>query len=342
MWVAAAAAALLGTGLAITAAVQGGVAGVAPARVYAPYFEAYLPDSLGSVTSGAGVRFVTLAFASTAGRKGAKACTLTWNGHQPLSKGGYLPTIRSLRAEGGDAIISFGGASADTFGHEIADSCHNVHAIALAYEQVIRVYGVHRLDMDIEANSLNDWAGINRRDRAITLLESWASARHIPLWIQYTLGVYPAGFDSTALGILGSAVKHHTTVNSIDLMAFDYYQANEKKPLNMGALGIEAARNVHRQLTRIYPNLSSAQIWRMLGFTILPGIDDYPGKTEVTHLSDARAMLNFAMAKQMDFLSIWSLQRDNGSCVGLTDSNTCSGIKQPKWAFSHLLEPFSG
>jgi hypothetical protein len=51
--------------------------------------------------------------------------------------------------------------------------------------------------------------------------------------------------------------------------------------------------------------------------------------------------MKFARSKGMDFLSIWALQRDNGGCPGAIDSNTCSGIKQSPWTFSHLLEPFT-
>ena len=77
------------------------------------------------------------------------------------------------------------------------------------------------------------------------------------------------------------------------------------------------------------------------GITILPGIDGYPGKTEITYLSDTRRILGFARAHGLGLLSIWAIQRDNGGCPGAIDSNTCSGIKQPAWAFSHLLEPFT-
>jgi hypothetical protein len=315
--------------------------GVPPAQVYAPYFEAYLPDSLTAVTGQSGARFVTMAFVQAAAKKGASACALTWNGGESLSKGGYLGGIRRLRAEGGDAIVSFGGFSADHGGTEIADACHSVTAIAAAYERLVNGYGVRRLDMDIEDNSVLDPSGINRRNEAITLLERWAAARHIPLWIQFTLGVEPTGFDQRTLGILRDAQKNRTRVNSINLMVFDYYLGNEKKPLNMGALAVKSAITVHRQLAAIYPRLTSAQIWRRLGFTMLPGIDDYPGRTEVTHLSDAKVMLDFARAKLMDFLSIWALQRDHGKCPGVIDGNYCSGITQPPWAFSHLLEPFS-
>jgi hypothetical protein len=316
---------------------------VRPAQVYAPYFEAYLSGSLAGVARQAGARFATIAFLQAAGKKPASACRLTWNGDrsQPISKHGYLFGIRSLRARGGDAIASFGGFSADNGGTEIADSCHSVKAIAAAYEQLVTIYGLHRLDMDIEANSVANRNGINRRNEAITILESWARARHIRLWIQFTLGVEPTGFDQPTMAILRNAIKNGTKVNSINLMVFDYYLGTEKKPLDMGALAIKSALTVHRQLTGIYRHLTGRQIWRMLGFTMLPGIDDYPKRTEVTHLSDAAAIMKFARSKGMDFLSIWALQRDNGTCPGAIDSNTCSGIKQSWWEFSHLLEPFT-
>ena len=347
LWAAAASAAVVASGLALipaSASASGPVAAAAPARVYAPYFETYLPDSVGLITKRAGVKYTTLAFVQSAGRKGAAACTLTWNGvrKDALSKGGYALGIKELQRRGGDAIVSFGGFSADQGGTEIADSCHNVAKIAAGYEAVVTRYGVHRLDMDIEARSLTNKGGIERRDQAIALLQRWAASKGIPLWIQFTLGVEPSGFDKDTLGILANAVKNCATVNSINEMVFDYYLGNEKKPLNMSKLALEAVTSVHRQIARIYPSLSSAQLWAKQGFTILPGIDDYPHRTETTSLSDARQIMNFAKSKGMDFLSIWALQRDDGRCPGAIDSNRCSGIKQTRWQFSHLLHAFTG
>jgi hypothetical protein len=37
-----------------------------------------------------------------------------------------------------------------------------------------------------------------------------------------------------------------------------------------------------------------------------------------------------------------AVQRDNGGCPGNTGSNTCSGIVQGTWDFSHVLKPFTG
>ena len=55
-------------------------------------------------------------------------------------------------------------------------------------------------------------------------------------------------------------------------------------------------------------------------------------------------MLAFEQKMHMNLLSIWAIQRDKQgpkSCVGQSDSNTCSGIKQARWAFDHALEPFT-
>jgi hypothetical protein len=311
-----------------------------PAHLYAPYYETYLAPNTASITATAqasGASYFTLAFLQ-APKKGS--CTLDWNGNaaQPLSY--YAQDIASLRGLGGDVIPSFGGFSADQGGTEIADSCTNVSQIAADYESVITTLGVTRLDMDVEAKSLNNTAGIDRRNQAIAMTEAWAAAQGIPLQVQYTIPVEQYGLDPNGEAVLQSAVANHATVTSVDIMVFDYYIAGEGV-VNMGQAAINAASNTHTQLAGIYPGLTSTQIWTMEAMTMLPGIDDYPKKTEVTQLNDAQAMLGFAQAQNMNFLSIWAIQRDNGGCPGTRDSNTCSGITQNTWDFSHLLEPFT-
>ncbi len=238
-------------------------------------------------------------------------------------------------------IPSFGGFSADQGGTEIADSCHSVAKVARAYEQVVRVYHVTRLDMDVEARSLTNKAGIARRSAAIAMAQHWARRHGINLRVQFTIGIEPIGLDQQNLGVVRSAVAHGVRVSAVNLMVFDYYLAKEPKALRMGHLAIEAVTNAHRQLMAVFPGWSQARVWHVEGMTMLPGIDDYPKKTEVTYLHDAAAMLRFARAHRMSLLSIWAIQRDHGGCPGVIDSNSCSGIRQKSWAFSHLLEPFT-
>src|SRR6202007_1989404 len=66
-----------------------------------------------------------------------------------------------------------------------------------------------------------------------------------------------------------------------------------------------------------------------------------PKKPEVTCLADASKVETFPAAHRWPEISIWAIQRDNGGCPGTIDSNHCSGIKQRRWAFSHLLDPFT-
>jgi hypothetical protein len=212
-----------------------------------------------------------------------------------------------------------------------------VPKIARAYESVVTTYGVTRLDMDVEANSLNKPAGIARRSAALRLLQDWAVRTHRHVAITFTLGVEPWGLPANCLAVLKSAVAHGVWF-TVNIMAFDYYIKASKTGIEMGAAAIKALYGTHRQLGRLYPGLSRPRLWALEGITLLPGIDDYPKKTEVTYLSDARDVARFARAHRLPLISIWAIQRDNGGCPGSVDSNSCSGIHKPKWAFSHLLE----
>jgi hypothetical protein len=334
------AAALAAATSGLFAAAPAGAYTVLPAHVYAPYYETYLAPNTPSITATAqasGAKYFSLAFLQATGKG---SCSIDWNSNssQPLNY--YNSDIASLRGLGGDVIPTFGGYSADEHGTEIADACTNDSQIAADYESVITTLGVTRLDMDVEAKSLNNTAGIDRRNKAIALTEQWAAANGIPLQIQYTLPVEQYGLDANGEAVLQNAVANGVTVSSVNIMVFDYYIAGEGV-VEMGTAAENAATNTHTQLESIFPTLTSAQIWNMEGMTMLPGIDDYPKKTEVTYEPDATTMLNFSQANNMNFLSIWAIQRDNGGCPGTRDSNTCSGIVQNTWDFSHILEPFT-
>jgi Glycosyl hydrolases family 18 len=343
------AAAAAGAGQAAAQAAQNTRAGQAahpasshghwPSQVYTPYYETWLTGSIPTIAAQSGARYLTLAFIQTASQG---SCSLTWNGDSttPIPGSTFASQVAQLQRAGGDVIPSFGGYSADEGGTEIADSCTDVGKIAAAYESVITTYHVTRLDMDVEANSLNNTAGISRRNQAVKLVEQWAAHRHLPLQVQYTIPVEPTGLEANALAVLQNAVATGTRIDVLNIMTFDYYLASEPTALDMGAEAISAAKNVHAQLASLYPHDSQARLWAMEGITLMPGIDDYPGKTEVTSLANTKQVLDFAKARGLSLLSIWAIQRDNGGCPGTVGASTCSGVTQSDWAFSHLLEHF--
>jgi hypothetical protein len=310
-----------------------------PAQVYAPYYETWLTGSIPATAAQSGSRYLTLAFIQA---PSPGSCSLTWNGDsaKPVPGSSFADGIAGLQRTGGDVILSFGGYGADEGGTEIADSCTDVSKIAADYESVISTYHVTRLDMDVEANSLNDTAGISRRNEAVRMTEAWAADRHLPLQVQYTIPVEPTGLEANALAVLRSAGATGTRIDVVNIMTFDYYLASEPTALDMSAEAISAARNVHSQLASLYATYSPARLWAMEGITLMPGIDDYPGKTEITSLADTRQVVGFAKHEGMGLLSIWAIQRDNGGCPGTIGAGTCSGVAQSTWAFSKVLERF--
>ncbi|MBY8844377.1 carbohydrate binding domain-containing protein [Streptomyces sp. SP2-10] len=308
-----------------------------PAHVFAPYFEAYNGDSPAALAQASGAKYLTMAFLQT-DRKGS--CTPYWNGDAgtPVDGSVFGSDFTTIRSRGGDVIPSLGGYAADNGGTEIADSCTNVDSIAAAYEKVITTYDVARLDMDIEDNSLTNTAGINRRNQAIKKVQDWAAANGRSVQISYTLPTTTSGLADSGLAVLRSAKNAGAKVDVVNLMTFDYYDGATH---HMATDTQTAASGLHDQLAELYPSLSDTQLWNMIGVTEMPGVDDY-GPAETFTTADATTVYDWAVAKGINTLSFWALQRDNGGCPGSPASDTCSGIAQDTWYFTHTFAPFTG
>ncbi|MFG2603508.1 carbohydrate binding domain-containing protein [Streptomyces sp. NPDC048514] len=334
------------TGMATLAASAGlalGFGGTAhaaaplPAHVFAPYFEAYSGDSPAALAQASGAKYLTMAFLQTE-KKGS--CTPYWNGDTgtPVDGSVFGADFATIRSRGGDVIPSLGGYAADNGGTEIADSCTDVNSIAAAYEKIITTYDVSRLDMDVEDNSLTDTAGVDRRNEAIRKVQDWAAASGRTVQFSYTLPTTTTGLADSGLAVLRSARNAGAKVDVVNLMTFDYYDGATH---HMATDTQTAASGLHDQLAQLYPNLSDTQLWNMVGVTEMPGVDDY-GPAETFTTADAKTVYDWAVAKGINTLSFWALQRDNGGCPGSGASDTCSGIAQDTWYFTHTFAPFTG
>jgi Glycosyl hydrolases family 18 len=308
-----------------------------PTHLFAPYFEGYNGDSPAALSARSGAKYLTLAFIQT---PAPGSCDIDWNGDAttPVAWSTYGADIAKMRAAGGDVVPSFGGYSADHGGQEIADSCTDVAKIAADYERVITTYNVTRLDFDVEDNSMTNAAGINRRNEAIRLVENWAASHGRTVQFVYTLGTNMTGLDEPeGVSVLQNAVTNRARIDIVNVMTFDYY---DDAPHEMGKDTETAATAVIQQLHGIYPRKSQAQLWHMLGITEMIGIDDF-GPPEIFTTADASTVEHWASSKRIAELSYWALQRDNGGCVGTAGSDTCSGVVQATWQFSHAFEPFT-
>ncbi|WP_433609163.1 carbohydrate binding domain-containing protein [Dactylosporangium sp. CA-139114] len=334
--IAAAAVALAATGVVLAVTPSAQAAAAIPAHVFAPYFEAYNGDSLDGLSQQSGDKYLTMAFIQTASRG---SCTVYWNGDtgMPIANSTFGSDIAAIRARGGDVIPSFGGYAADNGGTEIADSCTDVNQIAAQFEKVITTYDVTRIDLDVEDNSLTNAAGIDRRNKAVKLVEDWAAANGRSIQFVYTLPTTTSGLADSGLAVLRNAVANNARIDIVNQMTFDYY---DNQPHRMADDTKTASNGLHAQLQQLYPGKTSQQLWSMIGVTEMIGVDDF-GPAETFTVADANAVASWATQQGIAELSFWALQRDNGGCPGGAASDTCSGIAQSTWQFSHIFAPFT-
>lgn len=310
-----------------------------PKHVFAPYYFD-TTDTLATTSEQSGAKYVTMAFLQTQ-RPGS--CTVEWNGDPatPVDGSVYGAGIAAIRAAGGDVVPSFGGSLADTTGTELADSCTDVNAIAAEYERVITTLRVTRLDFDIEELSLSDPAnlpGIDRRNKAIALVEQWAARTDRTVQFVYTIPTNVGGVEPTAVHLLQNAVENNARIDIVNIMTFDYYDAQSYAcaagtgPAHeMGADTLTAAGHLDDTLRAVYPHKASTQIWRMIGLTEDIGRDDF-GPCETFTTGDAVTVEGWAASHGIGELSFWNLQRDNPAR---------SHVPQEDWQFSHTFDPFT-
>lgn len=297
-----------------------------PEQVFAPYVDTGLwPDfSITEMAEETGVKYYTLAFI-VSDRSGNPA----WAGVIPLSDMHFKDQIDELRAQGGDVIISFGGAA----NQELALVDHDVTSLAAKYQSVIDAYDVTRLDFDIEGSAVADKASVSRRNQAIRILQQ----DNPGLFVAYCLPVLPSGLTSDGVALIADAKDAGVRVDLVNIMVMDYGDWAAPDPDGkMGTYAIEAAESVVSQLRTVYPEKSDAEIHAMIGLTPMIGQNDLP--PEVFTLADAQQMTDYAKEQGIGLIAMWSANRDSGSCGRTTwAANTCSGIVQDEFAFSRIF-----
>ncbi len=299
-----------------------------PAQYFAPYAELGEGASLQSVAQSTGQKFYTLAFMLGNG------CQAEWDGTIPLSQASSaFPTLNSdiqyLRNQGGDVIVSFGGAA----GQELAQTCSSASSLQAQYQAVVSQYSLTRLDFDIEGGEEGDSTTYNRRNTALAALEQ----ANPGLTVSFTLPSSTTGLESSSIGLLQSAISHGVIFSIVNLMTMDYGSAQS----DMGQQAVNAANGLYSQLAALYPAKSASQLWSMVGITPMIGRNDESDETFST--SNASKVLAFAQANKIGELAFWAVSRDNGSCPGQTgdSTDTCSGISQSTYAFTNIFKAFT-
>jgi hypothetical protein len=297
-------------------------------HVFAPYADMTLSPTfpLAKTAQQTGNKFFTLAFIVTdsKGRTGQPA----WGG-QIAADGQFLRNdINSLRGQGGDVIVSFGGAT----GRELAQATRDVAILQAKYQAVIDAYKLTAIDFDIEGAALADRHSVERRNAAIAGLQSAAQAAGRDLTVSYTLPVALDGLTTDGLNLLENACTHGVNISLVNIMAMDYGDSAPPDS-DMGQNAIAAAQAVSGQL--------SGASWATIGVTPMIGVNDTA--PEVFTLQDAQVLLEFAQQNSLGRLAMWSVTRDQ-PCPGGpggTAQDTCSGVDQQPFEFTNIFKTFT-
>ncbi|KAJ3270596.1 hypothetical protein HDV01_007692 [Terramyces sp. JEL0728] len=288
---------------------------------FAPYCDILLYPTfdINAVNVATGTRFFTLAFIQ-AGTSGNPA----WGGIVDIKQLFYLDKITTLRNNGGDVIISFGGAS----GTELAHVTTNVATLQSQYQSVLTLYKANYIDFDIEGSAGDDTAAIDRRHKALAALK----AANPGLIISVTLPVLPSGLVSQGINILKNAVANKLQYDVINIMTMDYGSGVAPDGANsMGTYSIQAAQNTYKQGQQC--GMTNFKV----GLTPMIGNNDVAG--EVFTLANAQQVLTFAQTTSwVGLLAFWSINRDTSKGGALYAS---SGITQNDFDFAKIFNKVS-
>ena len=302
---------------------------------FAPYVDMGLypvPD-LDGLARQHGVGLFTLGFiqATSSGEAawaGLSALSLTSSDSQAVA---LRQEISQLRAVGGDAMVSFGGASGISLAETLAASGASAGDLANRYSQVVDTLALNRIDFDIEGAALANRAANTLLTDSLKLLQQ----SHPALEVWYTLPVLPQGLTADGLAVVRQALTAGVKLDGINIMAMDYGDsAAPPAQQSMGQYAIDAATASFHQLGELFRSFGQGFGWNQLGITPMIGVNDVT--SEVFSTADAQLLEDFARRQGLGMLSMWSIARDNPGPLGqagITHSGTgaASGSYSAIW-----------
>ncbi|MGD9620072.1 MAG: Calx-beta domain-containing protein, partial [Mycolicibacterium sp.] len=308
---------------------------------FAPYVDmaGWPPPDLMKIAKDYGVSLLTLGFLqATSDGKAA------WGGYSTLTPGSsdeqaqkIDASIAAFKAAGGDVMISFGGANGTELAQWHTQRGLSAQALANAYADVVDTYGLNRVDFDIEGHAVADPASIALRSQAIALLQQ----QRPDLEVWYTLPVLPSGLTHDGINVVDKALQAGVKLDGVNVMAMDYGESaaptSGPNAKTMGAYAILAAESTYAQMSTLFAQHGEQFGWNQLGVTPMIGVNDVI--TEIFTVADAQAFEDFARAKGLGMVSMWSVGRDKPGSLGQA-SPTASGLDIPAGSFSNVWNDY--
>ncbi|MDH6575343.1 chitinase [Kitasatospora sp. MAP5-34] len=295
-----------------------------PVGLNAPY--EYLgwgsPQKPTDVMAATGIKQFTLAFMLSDG-----GCNPAWDGSRALAGGGDQSAINSIRAAGGDVVVSFGGWS----GAKLGENCSSAGALAGAYQKVINAYKLKAIDIDIENTEVSN---ATVRQRVISALKTVKTTN--PGIKEYvTFGTTTTGPDSDGTDLIRKGAAAGLAVDGWTIMPFDFGGHSG----SMGSATTKAADGLKNAVASAY-GYDAATAYRHIGISSMNGVTDESDESVST--ADFTTVLNYATTHHLARFTFWAVNRDRACSGGASAGDSCSGIGQSSYAFTKLIAKYHG
>jgi chitinase len=242
------------------------------------------------VMQSTGVRAFTLAFILNKG-----TCSPVWDSGT-LNDSSKQKMISSIRAAGGDVVVSFGGYS----GNKLANSCSNQTKLAAAYQKVIDLYDLKAIDIDLEAGEVSQ---SNKVLKALKIVKQ----KNAGISTILTLGTGKNGLEGDEAGIPAQAAAIGSPVDNWTIMPFDF--SDNDSGLDHGKATVSASEGLHKQLKSALGG-SDASLYAKQGISSMNAKTDSNGNVTVANFN---TMLSYVQQHGLTRFTYWELSRDTSN-----------------------------
>lgn len=255
-----------------------------------------------------------------------------WGGYYSLSNAnntnsqyqGIIKSLQGLRELGGDYTVSIGGQLGDA----PWKVTQNQTALENFYREIVELYSLKRLDLDIEESNQDQSQNIVNA-KAIKTIQNETGVE-----ITLTIPIMPSGWQEKQINIIKAYLDAGVDITLINSMTMCYGTGVYENE-DYGTASVRAITNSITQLKEIYANygfiLSDDQAYLKTGATFSIGYESslYPTFT----LNMAQTVVDDAIKNNYGLVSMWSMGRD-----AMLESNQAITTK---FNYSNILKQYN-
>lgn len=240
----------------------------------------------------------------------------------------FTDDFNEFKSKGGQLIFSFGGAAGVYLELLLSED--------KMFEEIVNVLdktGCRALDWDIEGGIIGDIPTNTKRAKVIKRLQD----KYPGLYISYTLAADRFGIPFLGINLLKNALENGVKINMVNIMAMNISRVD---PGKWGEAASNMGDTTVMQLKNLWPTLTTQQIYKMLGITVMIGRND---DGSVFQESDATVIAQYAKDKNIGLLSFWSINRDQILPQGSSGDNAIySQVNTKDFEFFNRMKAIVG